>query len=536
MSGAPWRLSLAIVVALIVGYLSGLPTALVADPILPVRVTLTDVNIRDQDDMCFWVHPHLRSLSTIITSDKDADKLFVYDLLGHLIQTIPIQGQPGNIDIRYNFDLGGRQVDIVAFNDRSDSTMQVFEVDPVTRFLSRVDNDSINTGPNYGLCMYRSPNSGSVYAFTTAENGGIRQFELRDDGGFVGATLVRSWDIGRITEGCVCDDETGFAYFGEEDVGIWKIGAEPSDNPTERTEVAAVGDSSGLTADVEGLAIYYSAGHGGYLIASSQGSSNFKVYERTPPHRLVETFSVTGVTSTDGIDVINLDLGPLFPTGIIAAHNAGPAHKTVEICGFEDSNLPVDTSYWNPRDRNASTATQISLGSVQAEPERVRLTWFGARAVGVVATVYRREGTSAWAALADVTVDGTGRLVFEDRGVEPGRRYGYRLGIRHDDGEELLGEAWVDVPTGYSLALQGARPNPVESDLLVSFSLPDGQAASLGVYDVAGRRLWSRRVDTLGPGSHVVRVDEPAGLGAGVYVLRLTHGSRSLTRRIVVAR
>ena len=53
-------------------------------------------------------------------------------------------------------------------------------------------------------------------------------------------------------------------------------------------------------ADVEGITIYYGPGQSGYIIASSQGSSNFKVYDRKPPHTFRGTFSVTGTTSRTG--------------------------------------------------------------------------------------------------------------------------------------------------------------------------------------------------------------------------------------------
>ena len=48
----------------------------------------------DQDDMCIWVHPTDVSQSAIITSDKKANRIFVYDLEGRTLQSIPAR-QPG---------------------------------------------------------------------------------------------------------------------------------------------------------------------------------------------------------------------------------------------------------------------------------------------------------------------------------------------------------------------------------------------------------------------------------------------------------
>jgi 3-phytase len=504
-----------------------------AQNVIPSRITLDDSAIRDQDDMCIWVHPINHSLSTVITSDKVANRIFVYDLAGLTVQSIPVSGQPGNIDIRYNFELDDELVDIVAFNDRTNDRIEVYRVDPETRQLSRVDDGTIATGPNYGICLYRSAISGNTYAFTTAENGAIEQFELRESNGQISGTRVRNWDIGGQTEGCVCDDETGKVYFGEEAEGIWKVEAEPS-QPSTATAVATVGDASGLDADVEGLTIYYAAGGLGYLIASSQGSSEYKVYRRDPPHDYVRSFKVAGVSSTDGIDVANVSFTGRFPGGLFAVHNGGPSVKTVEVCLYADIGLMIDTLYWDPR--RDLTDTEIALSDVQADRDRVRLSWYGPGAPAMVATVYRRTESTSWAQVGEAIADGTGRLRYEDAQVEPGRRYGYRLGIREAETERFVGEVWVDVPSGIQLALQGARPNPVQRHLVVSFSLPDNQPATLEMVDVAGRRVWSRRVEGLGPGNHLLNLGDQTNVPAGVYSIRLKQALRSLTSRVVVTR
>ena len=137
--------------------------------------------------------------------------------------------------------------------------------------------------------------------------------------------LVRSFDVGSQTEGIVADDEQAALYVGEEAVGIWRYGAEP-DAGTARVQVDSTSGGH-LTADVEGLAIYHASDGTGYLLASSQGSSEFVVYERQGGNDYVMTFEVgsgggiDGVSGTDGIDVINVDLGPSFPMGAFAAQD-----------------------------------------------------------------------------------------------------------------------------------------------------------------------------------------------------------------------
>ena len=317
-----------------------------------VKVTFTGPGAGDQDDMTIWVHPSNLSASTIIGSDKNSFKIFVYNLSGITLQTISTPDQPGNIDVRYNFPLSGSKVDIVGVNQRAGGyKILLYQINSANSQLTQVDNGII-TGANYGFCLYRSPTSGKYYGFTTSKAGNIEQYELKDaGGGKIGGTKVRNWTLAK-SEGCVADDENKWVYISDERNGIWKYGAEPNDSTT-GTKIASVGDSSGLSADVEGLTIYHTGNTGGYLIASSQGSNNFKVYNRLPPHSYITTFS-TGTTSTDGIDVSNLNFtGTNFSKGIFVSHNGGQAAtmrgvKWEDIASATSPQLVIDTS-WDPR-------------------------------------------------------------------------------------------------------------------------------------------------------------------------------------------
>jgi len=318
-------------------------------PTVEATVTLRDDAVSDQDDMCIWVHPREPSRSTIITSDKAAGKLFVYDLAGKTVQSIPA-GRPGNIDLRYGFALAGRKVDVVAFNQRKGDEVWVFAVDAATRKLLRVDNGKIETRTNYGGTLFRSPKTSKLYFLsvcTTAE-----QIELLDDGsGKVAGKTVRQWKIG-YSEGAVGDDEAGMLFIAEEDGGVWAIGGEPTD-PTPGRRVARVG-ADGLRGDVEGLAIYHRPGGGGYLLVSNQSRDRFGVYGRRTPHRYLGSFAVRGARDTDGIDVTNVPLGRAFPRGLFACHSGVSGGCPVlltpwdRIAGALPTALTIDTS-WDPR-------------------------------------------------------------------------------------------------------------------------------------------------------------------------------------------
>lgn len=309
---------------------------------------LCDAAVRDQDDMCIWVHPSDTSQSTVIASDKSARRLFVYDLAGRTIQSVAAPS-PGNIDVRYGFPLAGKKVDVVAFNQRSGDEVWVYAVEAATRRLRRVDNGTIRTGTNYGGTLYRSPRTGKLYFLSVCAT--AEQHELFDDGaGKVAGRKVREWKIG-YGEGAVGDDEAGTVYIAEEARGVWAVGGEPTD-PTPGRLVARVGEN-GLRADVEGLAVYHTPGGKGYLLVSSQGSDDFKVYRRGGAHEFLGTFAVRGAHDTDGIDVTNVALGEAFPKGLFACHTDSSGRPVLltpwqDIAKAVAPPLKVDTS-WDPR-------------------------------------------------------------------------------------------------------------------------------------------------------------------------------------------
>lgn len=328
----------------------GIPTACGQTIIDPV-IQLSAPGSADQDDMCIWIHPN-PAQSTIITADKDANKLFVYDLDGITIQEVSINGQPANIDIRYNFPLSGELVDIVAFCDRDQTLITIYKVNISTRMLEFVSSFDAGNWPAeiYGFCLYYSPNDGKFYAIASGQSSQMRQWELVDNGnGTISGIERRTWSNGNDeTEGLVADDETGILYAANENEGIYKYPADPTvANPP--PIVVALTGTNGLTADVEGITIYYAADGEGYLMVSSQGSNNFKVYERQEPHNFVTTFTVQNVVGTDGIDVANVSLNTTFPYGVFTCHNDQNSVKEVQVCDYADIGLDIDTSYWNPR-------------------------------------------------------------------------------------------------------------------------------------------------------------------------------------------
>jgi 3-phytase len=283
------------------------------------------------DDAAIWIHPTDPSLSTVLGTDKvEGGGLGVYDLAGQQL-FFYFDGNLNNVDLRYNFPLGDTRVSLVGVTKRDQpATLIFYEVNATDRSLAQagiVPLVEFGIEQPRGFAMYRSPVSGKYYAFVTdfATNG-VSQLELDGASGTVTATLVRSLGLDSPTEGMVADDGLARLYVSEEDVGIWRYGAEPADADV-RTLVDSVFASGGhLTPSIKGTAIYYRSDGDGYLVASSQGGGSFSVYTRVDnvflgSFEVPSGDGVDGVSGQDGIDLTNVALGATFPEGVFVTQD-----------------------------------------------------------------------------------------------------------------------------------------------------------------------------------------------------------------------
>jgi 3-phytase len=361
-----------------------------------VETEVQEGGTRDHDDPAIWIHPTDPALSLVISTLKDAG-LVSYDVNGKRVQLVDQYGTMNNVDLRYNFPLGGDRVDLVVASHRflpAKNTLAMFKVNPVTRQLENVTADppiTPNISEVYGTCMYLSPVSGKYYAFITSKAGIVEQWELFDNGaGKVDGALKRTLDdVNDLTqsEGCVADDVYADFYLGEENVAIWKYGAEPGDGNA-RTLVDTTGAGGNLTADVEGLTIYYTSDNAGYLLASSQGASEYVIYDRVSPNNYIATFDIVpgngidGTSSTDGIDVTNVSLGSGFPQGVFVVHDGSDdvAKTNLKLVPWQDiaagptPPLTIDTT-WNPRMVGGSGIAANFAANVNVGPAPLTVTF-----------------------------------------------------------------------------------------------------------------------------------------------------------------
>lgn len=274
------------------------------------------------DDPAVWVSDNPAD-SLIFGTDKD-NGVYVYTMTGAEHAYLP-EGRLNNVDVRYDFALNGRMVDIAGASDRSNIGIAFFFIDPDTRDVSYAGAVPLdNIVEPYGFCFYRSRQDGELYAFVSDKDPGtFVQVRVGWNGASVTAEEVRRVTLGTIAEGCVADERTGTVYMNEENVGVWMMGAEPSD-PAEPVQIAAV-DGRQLSADAEGAALLPRGETGGWLIVSSQSDNAYVAYD-LETHEFVTRFrivagAVDGVTHTDGLDISTANLGETFPGGIFVVQD-----------------------------------------------------------------------------------------------------------------------------------------------------------------------------------------------------------------------
>ncbi len=194
----------------------------------------------------------------------------------------------------------------------------------------------------------------------------------------------------------VVDQETGFLYIGQENVGIWKFQAEPNGGTTGKLidQVRDLGGTN-LTDDVEGLTIYYGKNGTGYLLASSQGDNTFVAYTREGNNEYVGNFAVgnngliDSVQESDGAEVINVPLGPNFPFGLFVTQDGSNEPATIvndegeeenissnfklvpweNIANAFSNSLTIDTTSYDPR--NPVAQPKLTLGCISKDLQQM---------------------------------------------------------------------------------------------------------------------------------------------------------------------
>jgi hypothetical protein len=230
--------------------------------------------------------------------------------------------------------------------------------------------------------------------------------------------------------------------------------------------------------------------------------------------------------AADGVPVC-LAFGDQFSVAL-AADGAGGA-----LASWVDSRSEARASFLAAQP--AHTGPAPKLVSVEAGPGRAKITWRTTESDARLFCFRRRLGEAAWQALGTVHAGNDGLMVAEDRTVPAGSQAQYGLSIPLGGEQELqFAVVSVAIPLPKPLALRFARSEEGGRVVRVALTLETDEGARLDLFDVAGRRMLTRDVGTLGAGDHEVRLVLPGYVRTGVYFLRLRQGRVTRTDRVTV--
>ncbi|WP_421418626.1 phytase [Pseudoalteromonas lipolytica] len=271
------------------------------------------------DDPAIWINTHDKAHSLILGTDKRRG-LMVYNLAGNELQALET-GRLNNVDVRQNNSIDNPAHTWITGSNRTHNSISVYTVDTQNKVQHLAELPTTLT-EIYGMCMYSS--STGNYVFMNDKSGLFQQYKLTGNATSVNAKLVREFNVPSQPEGCSADDKTGELFLGEEDEGIWFIGAEPTAG-TQPVMLQTINDM--LVDDIEGMEIYH-ATDTRYLVVSSQGDNSYVLYKiidgNVPRLEFAGKFAISnnleraidGVSETDGLTVTATPL-PGYPEGVL---------------------------------------------------------------------------------------------------------------------------------------------------------------------------------------------------------------------------
>ncbi|ALQ54158.1 phytase [Pseudoalteromonas issachenkonii] len=271
------------------------------------------------DDPAIWINEQDAKKSLILGTDKRRG-LMVYDLAGSKVQSLNV-GRLNNVDVRQHQGINNQTHTWITASNRTLNSISVFTVDGDNQ-VNHVTEIATNLPEIYGMCMYSSESG--HYVFVNDKSGLFQQYKLTGEQSNLSGELVREFTLPSQPEGCSADDNLGQLFAGEEDAGIWYIGAEPTAG-NKAVKLQSVNEQ--LVADVEGMEIYH-ANDARYLVVSSQGDNSYVLYkisdDTEPSLSFAGKFNVIanldkgidGVGETDGLTVTATAV-PGYPEGML---------------------------------------------------------------------------------------------------------------------------------------------------------------------------------------------------------------------------
>ena len=290
--------------------------------------------------VAIWVHPTDGTQSLILGAGGTGG-LEVYGLDGALRQRIA-EIEASQVSVSYGFDLGARQVPLVLVYDPKTSSLHGFTVDAATELARLPGKPIVADDELTGLCNFRSPITGRVYALGMTDGGAMLQWELFGTGGELHARLVRSVPLGKGVEYCVVDDASATMFYGDEALGVVSLPVEPETDAM-RSVFELTAPRGGIAEEVKGLAIAQKTDGSKFLLVSDVSAERIAAYDLAGNVRgriqVGAGAGVDAVGESEGLALATVALGDAYPEGllVIADQDNDGAHSNFKLVGWREA-------------------------------------------------------------------------------------------------------------------------------------------------------------------------------------------------------
>jgi 3-phytase len=290
--------------------------------------------------VAIWVHPTDGTRSLLLGAGGTGG-LEVYGLDGTLRQRIA-EIEASQVSVSYGFDVGERKVPLALVYDPRTSSLHGFTVDEAGQVVRLPGKPIVADDELTGLCSFRSPITGRVYALGMTDSGAMMQWDLFVGSGELQARLVRSVPLGKGVEYCVVDDASATLFYGDEALGVVSLPVEPETDAM-RTVFELTAPRGGIAAEVKGLAIAQKADGGKFLLVSDVSAERIAAYDFDGTLRgRVQIGAGAGadaVGESEGLALATVALGDAYPEGVlvIADQDNEGAHSNFKLVGWREA-------------------------------------------------------------------------------------------------------------------------------------------------------------------------------------------------------
>ncbi len=316
--------------------------------------------------VAIWVHPQDGAKSLILGAGGTGG-LEVYGLDGALRQRIG-DLEATLVTVRYDFDLDGKTLPLVIAYEPTRSALIGYTIDKAQQ-LVRLPGESIVADDELtGLCSFRSPITGRVYALGMTDGGQMLQWQLYVAKGALTGRLVRTVPLGKGVEYCVVDDANATMYYGDEALGVMSLPVEPETDAM-RSVIDLVAPRGGIAEEVKGLAIARGADGKALLLVSDVSAERLSVYD--VDGKLQGRFQVgvggkvDGVGESEGLALATAAMGSAYPEGVlaIADQDNDGEYSNFKLVGWREARNVLGiaaTKFADPRASAPSTARTVT--------------------------------------------------------------------------------------------------------------------------------------------------------------------------------